>query len=104
MPFLELQKKLGIDLDRWLLLQSGEQPYRQAGRCHSFEKEWIECASGIGQVRAKKECKLEYEDFYECIHRTKMFQRLETIRKQKEKLEKEGKYKAPDFSQEENRP
>uniref|UniRef100_A0AAX7T0J0 NADH dehydrogenase [ubiquinone] iron-sulfur protein 5 n=1 Tax=Astatotilapia calliptera TaxID=8154 RepID=A0AAX7T0J0_ASTCA len=71
MPFVDLQSRLGINLDRWLLLQSGEQPNKRAARCHAFEKEWIECSHGIGQTRAKKECQLEFEDFYECMHRQK---------------------------------
>lgn len=54
-----------------MLLQSGNQPNKRAARCHAFEKEWIECAHGIGQTRAKKECQLEFEDFYECMHREK---------------------------------
>ncbi|XP_018420020.1 PREDICTED: NADH dehydrogenase [ubiquinone] iron-sulfur protein 5 [Nanorana parkeri] len=104
MPFIDLQSKLGIDVDKWLLLQSGKQADHNAGRCHAFEKEWVECAHGIGQVRAEKECKLEYEDFLECMHRTKTLERLKTIRNQMKKLEKEGKYKAPDFSKDENTP
>lgn len=71
MPFVDLQSRLGISLDQWILAQSGEQPYKRAARCHAFEKEWIECGHGIGQTRAKKECKLEFEDFYECMHRQK---------------------------------
>uniref|UniRef100_B5X831 NADH dehydrogenase [ubiquinone] iron-sulfur protein 5 n=1 Tax=Salmo salar TaxID=8030 RepID=B5X831_SALSA len=71
MPFIDLQGKLGINIDKWMLIQGGDQPYKRAPRCHAFEKEWIECADGIGQTRAKKECKLEFEDFYECMHREK---------------------------------
>lgn len=71
MPFVDLQTRLGINVDRWLLLQSGEQPSKAAARCHAFEKEWIECSHGIGFTRAKKECQLEFEDFYECMHRQK---------------------------------
>ncbi|KAG9467016.1 NADH dehydrogenase [ubiquinone] iron-sulfur protein 5 [Eleutherodactylus coqui] len=104
MPFLDLQKRLGIDIDRWMLLQSAGQPQRHVGRCHSFEKDWIECAHGIGMIRAKRECNLEYEDFLECMQRTKTLERLLAIRQQKEKLEKEGKYKAPDYSEEKNTP
>ncbi|XP_073408122.1 NADH dehydrogenase [ubiquinone] iron-sulfur protein 5 [Dendrobates tinctorius] len=104
MPFIDLQRKLGIDVDRWMLLQSSEQPFRHSTRCHSFEKDWVECADGIGAIRAKKECQLEYEDFLECMNRSKLLQRLSIIRAQKEKLEKEGKYKAPDFSKDENTP
>lgn len=71
MPFVDLNKRFGINLDHWILVQSGPQPHQRAARCHAFEKEWIECAHGIGQTRAKKECKLEFEDFYECMHRQK---------------------------------
>ncbi|XP_047240131.1 NADH dehydrogenase [ubiquinone] iron-sulfur protein 5 isoform X1 [Girardinichthys multiradiatus] len=121
MPFVDLQSRLGINVDRWLLLQSGEQPNKQAARCHAFEKEWVECAHGIGQTRAKKECLVELEDFYECLHRQKTenqeetqkspaasslhpkaaerkpneHQRLYAIRQQREKLIKEGKYTPP---------
>ncbi|KAI2652794.1 NADH dehydrogenase [ubiquinone] iron-sulfur protein 5 [Labeo rohita] len=95
MPFVDLQSKLGINLDQWLLAQSGEQPQKRVARCHAFEKEWIECAHGIGQTRAKRECKLELEDFYECMHRRKTQQRLFEIRKQKDKMIKEGTYTPP---------
>ncbi|XP_039876838.1 NADH dehydrogenase [ubiquinone] iron-sulfur protein 5 [Simochromis diagramma] len=95
MPFVDLQSRLGINVDRWLLLQSGEQPNKRAARCHAFEKEWIECSHGIGQTRAKKECQLEFEDFYECMHRQKTHERLHAIRQQRDKLIKEGKYTPP---------
>uniref|UniRef100_A0A9J8A8H4 NADH dehydrogenase [ubiquinone] iron-sulfur protein 5 n=1 Tax=Cyprinus carpio carpio TaxID=630221 RepID=A0A9J8A8H4_CYPCA len=95
MPFLDLQSRLGINLDQWLLAQSGEQPQKRVARCHAFEKEWIECAHGIGQTRAKSECKLELEDFYECMHRRKTQQRLYEVRKQREKMIKEGTYTPP---------
>ncbi|XP_069572896.1 NADH dehydrogenase [ubiquinone] iron-sulfur protein 5 [Brachyistius frenatus] len=95
MPLVDVQSRLGINLDRWLLLQSGEQPNRRAARCHAFEKEWVECSHGIGQTRAKKECRLEFEDFYECMHRQKTHQRLYTIRQQRDKLVKEGSYARP---------
>lgn len=72
MPFVDLQEKLGVNIDRWMLVQSGPQPYQRAARCHAFEKEWIECSHGIGQTRARKECRVEFEDFYECMHRQKM--------------------------------
>ncbi|XP_051991251.1 LOW QUALITY PROTEIN: NADH dehydrogenase [ubiquinone] iron-sulfur protein 5-like [Xyrauchen texanus] len=95
MPFIDLQSKLGINLDQWLLAQSGEQPQKRVARCHAFEKEWIECAHGIGQTRAKKECKIEFEDFYECMHRQKTQQRLYEVCKQRDKLIKEGSYTPP---------
>ncbi|XP_067867360.1 NADH dehydrogenase [ubiquinone] iron-sulfur protein 5 [Heterodontus francisci] len=97
MPLIDLQEKIGINIDKWLLVQSGVQPSGQAARCHVFEKEWIECAHGIGKTRAKKECKLELEDFHECMHRQKLQKRLYEIRMQKEKLMKEGKYTPPDY-------
>ncbi|TDH03804.1 hypothetical protein EPR50_G00145790 [Perca flavescens] len=95
MPFVDLQSRLGINLDSWLLLQSGHQPNKRAARCHAFEKEWIECAHDIGQTRAKKECQLEFEDFYECMHRQKTHQRLQAIRQQRDKMMKEGTYTPP---------
>lgn len=76
MPFFDLQEQLGIDVDRWFLIQSGKQPYKRAGLCHAFEKEWLECAEGIGRTRAVKECKLEMDDLHECINRHKMVRRL----------------------------
>ncbi|XP_059206251.1 NADH dehydrogenase [ubiquinone] iron-sulfur protein 5 [Centropristis striata] len=96
MPLIDIQSKLGINMDKWILLQSGEQPYKRPARCHAFEKEWVECSHGIGQIRAKEECKLEYEDFYECMHRQKMHKRLYTIRQQRDKMIKEGTYTPPD--------
>ncbi|XP_030679342.1 NADH dehydrogenase [ubiquinone] iron-sulfur protein 5 [Nomascus leucogenys] len=95
MPFLDIQKRFGLNLDRWLTIQSAEQPYKMAGRCHAFEKEWIECAHGIGYTRAEKECKIEYDDFMECLLRQKTMRRAGTIRKQRDKLIKEGKYTPP---------
>ncbi|XP_061616230.1 NADH dehydrogenase [ubiquinone] iron-sulfur protein 5 [Phyllopteryx taeniolatus] len=95
MPFVDLQSRLGVDVDRWLLLQSGPQPGRRAARCHTFEKDWIDCAHGIGQTRAKRECRLEFEDFYECMHRQKMHQRLHAISQQRNKMMKEGTYTPP---------
>ncbi|KAG9355612.1 hypothetical protein JZ751_000450 [Albula glossodonta] len=96
MPFLDLQRKFGLNVDRWILVQSGEQPYKRAPRCHAFEKDWIECSHGIGLTRSREECKIEFEDFYECMHRQKTRQRLYEIRKQKDKLIKEGSYTPPD--------
>uniref|UniRef100_A0A2K6E192 NADH dehydrogenase [ubiquinone] iron-sulfur protein 5 n=1 Tax=Macaca nemestrina TaxID=9545 RepID=A0A2K6E192_MACNE len=87
MPFLDVQKRFGLNIDRWLTVQSAEQPYKIPGRCHGFEKEWIECAHGIGSIWAEKECKVEYDDFIEHI--------LLPIRKQQDKLIKEGKCTPP---------
>ncbi|XP_053302310.1 NADH dehydrogenase [ubiquinone] iron-sulfur protein 5 [Pleuronectes platessa] len=95
MPFVDVQSRLGINVDRWLLLQSGEQPNKRASRCHAFEREWIQCGHGIGQTRAKKECLPEFEDFYECMHRQKTHQRLHVIRQQRDKMVKEGTYTPP---------
>ncbi|XP_007527157.1 NADH dehydrogenase [ubiquinone] iron-sulfur protein 5 [Erinaceus europaeus] len=106
MPFFDIQKRLGIHLDTGLTIQSAEQPFKIPARCHAFEKEWIECAHGIGRTRAEKECKLELEDFSECLLRTKTIHRLNAIRKQRNKLIKEGKYTPPPhhLGQEEPRP
>ncbi|NWY68081.1 NDUS5 protein, partial [Erithacus rubecula] len=95
MPFWDLQKRLGIDVDSWLLRQSMPQPHGQAALCHAFEREWVECGHGLGQTRARRECRLEYEDFLECMHRTKLAQRLRIILEQRDKMIKQGKYKPP---------
>ncbi|RVE66767.1 hypothetical protein OJAV_G00110660 [Oryzias javanicus] len=95
MPFVDIQSRLGINVDRWILLQSGEQPNKRPARCHAFEKEWVECSHGIGQTRAKKECQQEFEDFYECMHRQKTHRRLYAIRQQRDKMIKEGTYTPP---------
>lgn len=72
MPFWGLQKQLGVDVDSFLLRQSMPQPHGQAAACHAFEREWVECGHGLGQTRARRECQLEYEDFMECMKRTKL--------------------------------
>ncbi|XP_039318514.1 NADH dehydrogenase [ubiquinone] iron-sulfur protein 5-like [Saimiri boliviensis] len=95
MPFLDVQKRFGINLDRWWTVPNAEQPYKFPAQCHAFEKEWIECAHGIGTLRAEKECKIEYDDFIECILWTKTMKRTDTIWRQWEKLMKEGKYTPP---------
>ncbi|XP_007945792.1 NADH dehydrogenase [ubiquinone] iron-sulfur protein 5 [Orycteropus afer afer] len=95
MPFFDVQKRLGINIDQWMTIQSAEQPYRLPARCYAFEKEWIECAHGIGGIRAQKECKIELDDFTECLLRQKTMKRMAAIRKQRAKLIKEGKYIPP---------
>ncbi|XP_014801977.1 PREDICTED: NADH dehydrogenase [ubiquinone] iron-sulfur protein 5 [Calidris pugnax] len=109
MPFWELQKQLGIDVDRWLLRQSTAQPYGKAGACHAFEREWVECGHGLGQTRARRECQPEYEDFVVCLPPLSALcqaVRLRTILEQRDKMIKEGKYTPPDYhkGKEEPRP
>ncbi|XP_032565837.1 NADH dehydrogenase [ubiquinone] iron-sulfur protein 5 [Chiroxiphia lanceolata] len=106
MPFWDLQKQLGIDVDTWLLRQSMPQPNRRAAACHAFEREWVECGHGIGRTRAQRECQPEYEDFMECMMHTKLAKRLQTILQQRDKMIKEGKYTPPDYHQgkEDSRP
>ncbi|KAJ7304443.1 hypothetical protein JRQ81_012004 [Phrynocephalus forsythii] len=96
MPFLELQKQLGINVDQWNINLSSKQPYHHAPKCHVFEKQWLECSDGIGEIRAKEECRLEREDLEECMLMLKMFKRLNTINEHKRKLIKEGKYTPPE--------
>ncbi|KAM9241595.1 NADH dehydrogenase [ubiquinone] iron-sulfur protein 5 isoform 1-T2 [Trichechus inunguis] len=95
MPFFDVQKRLGLNIDHWMTIQSAEQPYRHSARCHAFEKEWIECAHGIGGIRAEKECKIEFDDLTECLLRQKTMKRVATIKQQRAKLIKEGKYTPP---------
>ncbi|XP_012314066.3 NADH dehydrogenase [ubiquinone] iron-sulfur protein 5-like [Aotus nancymaae] len=95
MPFLDGQKRFGINVDRWWTIQSAEQPDKFPARCHAFEKEWIECAHGIGTIWAEKECKIEYDYFIEWLLRKKTMKRMDTIWRQREKLMKEGKFTPP---------
>lgn len=67
MAFIDFQKWVGIDVDQYNLIMSAKQPNGQAAKCHAFEKEWLECADGLGEIRAKRECKLELEDLHECM-------------------------------------
>ncbi|XP_004088496.1 NADH dehydrogenase [ubiquinone] iron-sulfur protein 5-like [Nomascus leucogenys] len=95
MPSLDVQKTFGLNVDQWLTIQSAEQPYKIPGRYHAFEKEWIECAHGISSIWAEKECKIEYDDFIESILWQKTMRHVSTIRKQWDKLIKEGKCTPP---------
>lgn len=81
-----MQKELGVSLDRRFIFQSAEQPFKIPAQCHAFEKEWTECAHGIGATRAKEEHKIEYEDFEECCLRYKTMKHLGEIRRQRDKL------------------
>uniref|UniRef100_A0A2K5PP61 NADH dehydrogenase [ubiquinone] iron-sulfur protein 5 n=1 Tax=Cebus imitator TaxID=2715852 RepID=A0A2K5PP61_CEBIM len=87
MPFLDMQKRFGINLDH------AEQPYKFPARCHAFEK-WREREHGIGTIWAEKECKIEY-DFIEYILQKKTIKCMDTIWRQREKLMKEGKCTPP---------
>uniref|UniRef100_A0A8I5NDW7 NADH dehydrogenase [ubiquinone] iron-sulfur protein 5 n=1 Tax=Papio anubis TaxID=9555 RepID=A0A8I5NDW7_PAPAN len=88
MPFLDIQKRFGLNIDRWWTIQSAEQPYKIAPRCRAFEKEWIECAHGIGATRAEKECKIEYDDFIECLLRQKTGSQRRAQQKKTRELKK----------------
>ncbi|XP_004397977.1 PREDICTED: NADH dehydrogenase [ubiquinone] iron-sulfur protein 5-like [Odobenus rosmarus divergens] len=94
-PFFDVQKRLGLNLHHWMIIQSAEQLHKIPGQCHAFEKEWIECAHGIGGTRAGKECKMESDDFVECLLRQKTVKHLSDVRRQRDKLIKEGKYIPP---------
>ncbi|XP_036127613.1 NADH dehydrogenase [ubiquinone] iron-sulfur protein 5-like [Molossus molossus] len=92
MPFFDIQKRLGIDLDHWMTIQSADQSRKIPSQCHAFEKEWIECSHGIDAIHAEKECKIEYDDFVECLLQQKTMKRLSAILRQRYKLIEEGKF------------
>ncbi|KAI8486438.1 NADH dehydrogenase [ubiquinone] iron-sulfur protein 5 [Branchiostoma belcheri] len=96
MPLLNL----GHKWDNWMLSGASSDDKGQTHRCFHFEKEFIECASGIGKTRAIRECKPEYMDFLECIHMIKQRERLRIIRERRDKLIKEGKYTPPEYTRE----
>lgn len=85
-----LQKSLGLNLDGWMTVQGAEQPRKIPGRCHAFEKEWIEWAPGIGGTRAEKESKVEVDDFVERLLRQKAMEHLGDVRRQWDELIKGG--------------
>ncbi|XP_044107986.1 NADH dehydrogenase [ubiquinone] iron-sulfur protein 5-like [Neovison vison] len=95
MPFFDVQKRLGVDLDQWMTIQSAEQPHKIPAGCHAFEKDRIECAHGIGATPAATECKIESGDLTECLLRQKTVRRPSDIRRQRSKLIKEGKCTPP---------
>ncbi|NXC91356.1 NDUS5 protein, partial [Cercotrichas coryphoeus] len=82
MPFWGLQKQLGIDVD--------------STACHAFEGEWVECRHGLGQTCTRRECRLKYGDFMECMKRTHLAQRLWVILEQWDSMIKQGEYTPPD--------
>ncbi|XP_036595430.1 NADH dehydrogenase [ubiquinone] iron-sulfur protein 5-like [Trichosurus vulpecula] len=91
-----IQGQLGLSIDKWMVIMSAEQPYNIPAQFHAFEKELGDCVYDNGIVRAKRKCKLEYNDCSEYFHRQKMMEYLGKIMKQKEKLMKEGKVTHPD--------
>ena len=88
MPFFDIQKRLGIDLDRWITIQSAEQPHRFAARCHAFEKEWINVHMEL-VVSTPRKCKIEYDDLVECPLWQKTMKRLSTVMRSQDELMKE---------------
>nr|XP_058151196.1 NADH dehydrogenase [ubiquinone] iron-sulfur protein 5-like [Dasypus novemcinctus] len=106
MPFFHVQRRLGLNLDHRMTIHSAEQPYKIPSHCHAFEKEWIECAPGIGGIRAEKECKTESDDFIECMLQQKTMRCMSAIKKEPDKLIKEGNYTPPSYhlGKEEPRP
>ncbi|XP_038056931.1 NADH dehydrogenase [ubiquinone] iron-sulfur protein 5-like [Patiria miniata] len=91
MPFLHVQ-----DWDKQFIgLQYPESPVLEKPRCADLELDWLRCADGLGWKRAKKECKVEMEDFWECAQGTKKMARYHTILKERKKQMAEGKYTPP---------
>ncbi|NXC33124.1 NDUS5 protein, partial [Campylorhamphus procurvoides] len=106
MPFWDLQKQLGIDVDSWLLRQSMPQPHRRAAVCHAFEREWVEGWCGFHICGAARTCPgdpLRAVTPPRCPCQAK---RLRTILEQRDKMIKEGKYTPPDHhtGKDDNRP
>ncbi|XP_002737436.1 NADH dehydrogenase [ubiquinone] iron-sulfur protein 5-like [Saccoglossus kowalevskii] len=88
-PKMEWDKKLaGHNLNMKYFMVNGLP--RQ--KCAGFEMDWLRCADGLGQKKAFVECDQEYADFIECGTDAKKRERLLAIRKQRDKLVKEGKY------------
>ncbi|KAG7271169.1 hypothetical protein CRUP_025484 [Coryphaenoides rupestris] len=60
MPYIDPQVKFGVNVDRWLVLQSSQQPRQRAARCHAFEKELHKRLTAIQEQRAKMEKEKTY--------------------------------------------
>lgn len=94
MPLFDAQGRLGLNLDRWVTIQSA-QNHEIPGGCYTSEKEWRGCAPGIRGPRAEKEFETEFDDFVECLLRQKTMECLSDVRRQQDKLIKEEKYASP---------
>ncbi|XP_072045107.1 NADH dehydrogenase [ubiquinone] iron-sulfur protein 5-like [Amphiura filiformis] len=74
-----------------------DTPSGMTSRCDPFRADWLRCADGLNFGRAKAECRLELEDFLECLQCNKQQARQKAILQQRDRLMKEGKYTAPPF-------
>uniref|UniRef100_A0A667GE06 NADH dehydrogenase [ubiquinone] iron-sulfur protein 5 n=1 Tax=Lynx canadensis TaxID=61383 RepID=A0A667GE06_LYNCA len=96
MPFFDVQKRLGLNLDQWMTIQSAEQPHKIPGRCHAFEKELDRMCAWNWWYPCRERVQDRYDDFVECLcFGRKRMKRLSDIRRQRDKLIKEGKYTPP---------
>ncbi|KAK3777576.1 hypothetical protein RRG08_021694 [Elysia crispata] len=51
--------------------------------------DFMRCASRVGRVRAKYECKKELEDFRECVWTLKQFERTQIMEKERKRQGKD---------------
>lgn len=61
------------------------------GRCFFLWQDFMKCISQAGKVSLDV-CHAEREDYLECLHHNKLAVRIDAIKRQKEKLIKEGKW------------
>ncbi|PAV83885.1 hypothetical protein WR25_17969 [Diploscapter pachys] len=63
----------------------------QHRHCGFFEMQWYKCLEAYGARLGRKYCDIEHRDFAECVNHDKSIKRADAIRKQREKLYREGK-------------
>ncbi|ELW67199.1 NADH dehydrogenase [ubiquinone] iron-sulfur protein 5 [Tupaia chinensis] len=95
MPFSDVQKRLGLNGDHWVTIQSSEQSHKLPSQCHALEKEWIECAHGIDTER---EYKREFEDFIDCMVRQKKIKHVRACHQTAEEKAIKGRKVQPSTS------
>ncbi|RDD47859.1 NADH dehydrogenase [ubiquinone] iron-sulfur protein 5-A [Trichoplax sp. H2] len=59
------------------------------GRCYPLWQDLMYCMARVGALHGEK-CTLEFDDYLECLHHTKLKRRIAAIRAEKQRQEKES--------------
>ena len=58
----------------------------RGSRCDFFEKQWLDCATGVGKHAAKySKCIDELDDLNECVSQNKSFKRYQRMQEERQK-------------------
>jgi NADH dehydrogenase (ubiquinone) Fe-S protein 5 len=62
------------------------------GRCFIFWQDLLTCVqhANAANIDHMKECEPQREDYIECLHHKKLYDRISVIKREKERLIKEG--------------